>query len=301
MLFKRIRLRKYKKMKSHRINASRAFTDLPSFQIVTIIFSFLALTSTYLIVKNTPLYWDFSSNGFNTFIETFRFPLGVLAAYIPILGIIGINHRSVQTLKQIELAANQNNFSNYYKHLEEFEKYWGEVLNRKKTPQLRFIHLNMFPLAKMGKYEPVTLRELGANQQLVNGFEIILQIIRNDEEETEKLKPLFLNVIELFADTINIVNKATLQKMTAVEDQMKADVLVSPNKYDAIIKILYKVITFLKLFDDICKFGTFQVYPFVDELRELVEKSKPLISVKPSEIEVLKKGLFEMQLKLELA
>jgi len=53
----------------------------------------------------------------------FRVPLGILATLIPNIALLAASHRSEQTKEQIRITSEQNVFSNYYKHLEEFLKH----------------------------------------------------------------------------------------------------------------------------------------------------------------------------------
>lgn len=106
---------------------NRSFFSLPivrwTFAIVVVCagLAFLA------IIASTNLVLDLSSNGFNGFLSIFRFPLGVIALLIPVMAIYATNHRSVQQKQQIQLAGAHNDFSNYYKHVEEFQKHYLEL------------------------------------------------------------------------------------------------------------------------------------------------------------------------------
>lgn len=90
--------------------------------------------------------FDFSGSGFNRFAESYKIPAAFLAIGFTFVGLCAANHRSEQTKKQIERTANQidltnaqialtkaqNNFSNYYKHIEEFEKYCKDHSEKEK-------------------------------------------------------------------------------------------------------------------------------------------------------------------------
>lgn len=107
-----------------------------------------------VIVYHTPLDWDLSGEGFNHFVQTFKVPLGLAALLIPGIALLASNHRSVQTRAQIIAAESQNNFSNYYKHLEEFEKYAGKHLATSQGHSIlrhvRETHKRLFPDAING-------------------------------------------------------------------------------------------------------------------------------------------------------
>ena len=107
-----------------------AFFDLP---IVRTTFGFACLTvvvSFTLIALFTESKASLDMEGFNGFIDMFKFPLGALAFFGGLFAFYATNHRSEQnkrsmelTLQSIEAAGEQNRFANYYKHLEELKKY----------------------------------------------------------------------------------------------------------------------------------------------------------------------------------
>jgi hypothetical protein len=121
----------------------------------------IAATIFFIIIfhmRNFP--FDFSGQGFNNFAEFYKVPAAFLAIGLTLVGICAANHRSEQTKKQIEktttqieltnnqieLTKSQNNFSNYYKHIEEFEKYCGDHTDFKTiTFQPRKLHRLLFP------------------------------------------------------------------------------------------------------------------------------------------------------------
>jgi hypothetical protein len=103
-----------------------------------------------LIMENGNYIECYTSACFNESVTTFKVPLGILSLLIPIIAVYAANHRSEQTKKQIELAREQNNFINYYKHLEEFEKHFEKVESSKTRVgtgllNARKIHGAFFP------------------------------------------------------------------------------------------------------------------------------------------------------------
>ncbi|OQJ92317.1 hypothetical protein EM89_010320 [Vibrio parahaemolyticus] len=151
----RILLSKIKTKLSHQFDPHSSFITLP---IVWQVTSLLVGTSTFIsvvIICNTPIAWDFSADGFNYFISTFRFPIAILALIIPIIALLAANHRSEQTKEQIRAANQQNIFTNYYKHLEEFKKYVDTLKIPSVTDiEIRKLHRELFPDALDGNLSP---------------------------------------------------------------------------------------------------------------------------------------------------
>ena len=81
----------------------------------------IAVFSSLVIINSTDnLALCVNSACFTSFLELFDFPLKVLSATFFIAGFIAVIHRSKQTYHQIEIAQEQNQFSNYFTHKKEF-------------------------------------------------------------------------------------------------------------------------------------------------------------------------------------
>jgi hypothetical protein len=120
----------------------------------------------WIIAANSNLEWCLTGDGFNYFATTFKVPLGVLALMIPIGAVYAANHRSVQTKDQIKATLEQNKFTNYYKHKEEFEKYVTNIDVAQK------IDANQIHRVLFGSYEKWTSK---INEDLDRDFCNIVQ------------------------------------------------------------------------------------------------------------------------------
>lgn len=137
-----------------KLDPLKSFTELLAFKFTIGLSILFSTTSTLLILFNTDIAWRVDYLGFNTFVEIFRFPLSVLAIAITIIAILATMHRSVQTKEQILNSNKQNVFSNYYKHIEEFEKYMNSTMKSKTLvlENSRTTHKILFPGAEKGNY-----------------------------------------------------------------------------------------------------------------------------------------------------
>lgn len=133
-------------------NPSKSFLHLRVVQIVIGAVIFFSILSAIIIILNDDLIWSFTSNGFNTLLVIFRLPLGLLATAIPIVALLAANHRSEQTKEQIKVTTAQNNFSNYYKHLEEFTNYSKTNFEGKNNLNIRYMHKKIYPFSHEGNY-----------------------------------------------------------------------------------------------------------------------------------------------------
>lgn len=113
------------------------FFDLKIVRATIIVITCASMVISLLIIFNSDLEMNLSYIGWNNFITIFKVPLGILAILIPLGAIYATHHRSIQTLEQmkqtrmqLKMTASQNEFSNYYKHLEEFEKYCRSTVMR---------------------------------------------------------------------------------------------------------------------------------------------------------------------------
>lgn len=144
------------------MNKSSWFDPDTSFfklRVVQITFCIIVIISTIIagaIIIHGNYTRCFTATCFNTFVSTFSVSLGILSTLIPIIAVYSANHRSEQTKKQIFLSREQNNFTNYYKHLEEFTSYFKK-LEKEKTRKgltlsnIRDVHKGFFPKAMEGE------------------------------------------------------------------------------------------------------------------------------------------------------
>lgn len=115
------------------LDPSEKLSSIPLFINVLIIFFALSVIAGLLIVINSELELDLSVNGFNYFFFTvMKVPLSIFASGLTILGIISIVHRSSQTHLQINKLNEQNVFTNYYKHREDYTLHFQELME--ETP-----------------------------------------------------------------------------------------------------------------------------------------------------------------------
>lgn len=105
------------------------FFGLRLVKFVSVIFgSVFFFTLAVTLLDTSALDWKLNLEGLKFFfLDAMKVPGSILAFYLAVLGLIGANHRSEQTKKQIEEASVQNDFANYYKHKEEFLSYVNDI------------------------------------------------------------------------------------------------------------------------------------------------------------------------------
>lgn len=132
----------------------KSFFELTVVKATFVVIVALSIFFALVIIYNSDLKSDLSYSGFNNFLEIFKVPLGTFALLIPSVALLAANHRSEQTREQILTAQSQNNFSNYFKHIEEFEKFCNEQnFNKAKVVNVRRLHDVIFGGAKEGIYD----------------------------------------------------------------------------------------------------------------------------------------------------
>lgn len=144
------------KSKSNWFDPNESFFDLTIVRLTFIGITLLTTLIAGAIIFHGDYTRCYSAVCFNEAVSIFKVPLGTLSTLIPIIAVFAANHRSEQTKHQLELSREQNNFSNYYTHLEEFEKYienskprlLGEELQK---GQARSLHRAIFPKAIEGE------------------------------------------------------------------------------------------------------------------------------------------------------
>ncbi|EGQ7857877.1 hypothetical protein H9W03_002885 [Vibrio parahaemolyticus] len=187
----------------------KSFIELPVVWLFIFIIFVLALLCGLLIAANTPLVLSFSSDGFNYFLSSFRFPLGILALIIPIVALLAANHRSEQTKEQIRVTNMQNVFSNHYKHIEEFKKYIdGLKINSMNDVRIRKLHKKMFPRS----FEGIHSIDSGLANEFAEGCEYILQYLNMPSDKLNAT--LAVNRIDYLMAFFGIVENRNTPEMT---------------------------------------------------------------------------------------
>lgn len=145
-------------------NHDMTLTELPEFRWTLGVLLFISAVLFGVIAYNSDLVFQWDYEGFNFFVKAFSVPIAILTSVIPIVGFIALNHRSVQTKEQIELARSQNLFTNYYKHLEEFENYISSFITLPRD-QIGTMHKNLYPFARQGIYNSSQFADLDTRIQ----------------------------------------------------------------------------------------------------------------------------------------
>lgn len=133
-------------------DSNSSFLNLKSFWIpfAFILIVFLVLWAKVVVDEELVIGWGKLEDFYNWF----KVPLWWLALLIPILGLLNANHKSEQTRASMAISRSQNNFSNYYKHLEEFQRYCDTLIGISFVEldklEKRKLHHRLYPDAKGG-------------------------------------------------------------------------------------------------------------------------------------------------------
>ena len=96
------------------------------FWVATITPIFIAVSlSMPLVIKG--LIFDFSTEGYEFFLNCFKFPLWVSSSSLIFGVMVGRFHGSAQRASTLSATKEQNNFSNYLNHRDHFQKYMQNV------------------------------------------------------------------------------------------------------------------------------------------------------------------------------
>jgi len=115
-------------MKLFEIDPAIRLSAVPVFKLVAIGLPIIAIILSIIIYINSDLKLDLSFAGFNSALFTvYRVPLAILTACLAILGVISAIHRSAQATLQISKTTEQNIFSNFYKHRQEYIDHLKEL------------------------------------------------------------------------------------------------------------------------------------------------------------------------------
>lgn len=169
--------------------ADRSFLTLKSFwtPFLIILIVFVALFSK--VVTDENLIFGFDATVTDWY-DWFKIPLWVLALLIPVLGLFNANHKSEQAKAALELTKIQNNFANYYKHIEEFKKYVENlqlhfhdgVHEIEVVVNSHFLHSQLYPDAKEKGLRMVTAVPLRFKELACEAAELFLAVTNSNDE-----------------------------------------------------------------------------------------------------------------------
>ncbi len=136
---------------------NKSLFELAVFKYVVWIILLFALISAIAILLLNEFRFCPEVECFNNLFSYYKLPLGILALLIPTIALLASNHRSEQTKAQIHESKSQNIFSNYYRHVEEFEDYVSSMINIENShlhfDNVRELHSKLFPDSKNGSYD----------------------------------------------------------------------------------------------------------------------------------------------------
>lgn len=174
----------------------------------------IAFVITFLISLSEAITLELSldSAGVNYLVfKLFKAPVAVAGFALPLLGLIGLNHRSEQTKKQIasatlQLASSerQNLFNNYFKHLEEFTNHVTRNLEESDINKstLRHGHDFLYPNSlSQGDFSINTVAIEGIEKFLIKTIEFL---------ESVKAKEDITNGLDLLEQVTDFQSKFSL-------------------------------------------------------------------------------------------
>lgn len=178
-----------------------SFLKLPSFWLPFLAILALFVLLCFKVVSDEQLI--FAENwAVQEMYEWFKIPFWVLALLIPVIGLFNANHKSEQARAAMELTKAQNNFANYYKHMEEFSKYIDSIIDSKTAPTTfayyRPLHSLIFPSSHKSNYSVNKLTEQYMEEFLDNFIAITKKLNGRSAEEVLEL----LSLLEMHRNTL---------------------------------------------------------------------------------------------------
>ncbi len=219
------------------------------------------ITFTISLCDAVTLEFKPTSEGVNYLVfELFKAPVAVAGFALPILGLIGLNHRSEQTKKQISTAdrqilinQNQNLFSNYFKHVEEFKKHIESMEEtRLRVTSISHLHDRIFVGAKdIGDYNirspalDELLRNLKETVSFIEHANNLSEII-NFAEEKEHLFSSIPSVfcIEKITNKVMVGSANTFKEYVPIVINPSKGVVGYYNEIEFLVSYLCRILDF---------------------------------------------------------
>jgi hypothetical protein len=240
-------------------NPEKSFLHLGVVWFAILLLIIISVIISGIIIYKTPLIFDLSSSGFNYFVSVFRFPLGILTLIIPIVALLAANHRSEQTKEQIKVTGIQNNFANYYKHLEEFIKYFDKQKDLEHITGARYIHKRLYPDSQSGDYalcenlldtwESANLLSL----KLLNNYPSNYMESISDENLDEYIS-ILITLSSYTQERVHISHEI-YRKGRALESKYDSDCSYQKTYLSQAIELITNLATITNTLDKLCHFS----------------------------------------------
>ncbi|WP_286272532.1 hypothetical protein [Thalassotalea hakodatensis] len=134
-------------------SANKSFFQLGVVWFTFSIILIIAIVLTYGVTINENYVGCISAKCYETFIDSYKLPIGILSLLIPIGAIYAAQHRSEISIAQIKSIESQNKFANYYKHLEEFNNLLTNNKCNETFLSVSKLHKQLFPGSRDGIFE----------------------------------------------------------------------------------------------------------------------------------------------------
>lgn len=261
--------------------------------VIAAILMAAAIITVTIIIATPGLTFNFSSEGWNKALEIFKVPLGLLAVSIPLIALFAANHRSVQskrqmelTQSQIDLAMSNNQVTNYYKHVDEFQKYIDTHVN-KLLPNLhggsvriaypRRLHKMIFPHARSGqlKVDKSFLESLSVDLKKIIDATAVFRAEKYEHRSTQ------LHVLSEKIDKFSVKycvdghRSSGLPQMTERDGQLLGDATIRDYVYP--FGQVCTVITQCLQFDE-----SYEIPQIVDQIARFNWESIPAVKINGS-------------------
>lgn len=215
---------------------------------------------TYELYESNAYELHYGKQAWSNFVSIYDFPLKLTAAYFAAYSLLSINIRFKQTKQQLDVTTAQNRFTNYFKHLEEFEKYANTI---DREVDSRIAHAQLFPNMIITGDIKVNMALVHDTLSDIDRALYSLTIHLNDKENapfsnelaTKQYRAIDSLTLPLSLssgnDKLSISHLVYLEKQLTVHDceSITIDILKYANKYLSIVS-----------FDPNMEFKEFNIY-----------------------------------------
>lgn len=154
--------------------------------------------------------FDFSSKGYDTFLNLYKLPIGVLSLSIPLVAIVAHIHRTIQTAEQIQSSRRKNTTDSFFAH-------------------------HKFMIEAFGKIPKKTLRvgQVDIEYGINDAYLLYDNLFRGSSYENGIIVERLNAITDKLVDELNEINKRLVELRTLSLDEA--------NNILALTQILYSI------------------------------------------------------------
>lgn len=213
------------------MSANKHLLSVPIFWVVTLTPIIVAsVIGIYMGYKEGLVFVSWTKENLEFTVAFFKIPILIASLVFPLAAVVVANHRSVQSVAMMQLQNSQNNFANYWLHLDKFTSQIDEKSFLQKFSSIRVVHDAFYPNAEQG--------DLSIDSHFIEGLDTQLKQLDATEKIIFEMQPIAINFTDITPNQ-NLKDKPTK------EDKDRGKLIKDENYQQLVLGFTAELLTLL--------------------------------------------------------